>query len=401
MRKFNQPTYRLAKTVFNIAFGSLMILWPLQTTADPTASTSNYQNGEFQIAQAPGGQTPPRGRVRIQGKETEKKLDAPIPILTVTDHREAMRQFIQSISAYARRQNRNFMVLTKDGLDLLVKKDINDDKISLPARTYMRSIDGVVIDGLFYGRQSFGLPTDKKVLETRLPLVGQAVNNGIKTFVIDYVKSPQEAQESIKLNNARNLIPFPANTPRHLLNTIPPYPRQPIQENPKSILSIRDVKNFLYLRETSKFGRQDEFTLNIHGTNYDLVIVDVFHGRSPLSKRAVETLKFKKIGARRLVFAHIDIGTAASYRYYWKARWREGSPFWIKAPVPGEPDRYFVQFWQPEWRRIITGDAKSYVFGAIRQGFDGIVLEGINAYRFFEGTSSEAGSKLGSGGGPL
>ena len=380
-----------------IAIGvcALCATWPSKSVAFDNAAELFIQLAQQATPKPPGG------RVRIQGKEYKKESVTPLPILSVVDHREAMRQFIQSISTYARRQNRNFMVVTKDGLDLLVKKDLADEKISLPARTYMRSIDAVMIDGLFYGRQAFGLPTDKKVLETRLPLVNQAIKNGIKTFAIEYVKSPQEAQEAIKLNTARGLIPFPSMTPRNVLNEIPSYPRRPLNENPKSILSMKDVKNFLYLRETAKFGRQDEFTLNIHGTNFDLVVVDIFHGRTPLSRQAVETLKYKKVGAKRLVFAHIDIGTASSHRYYWKARWREGSPFWIKAPVPGEPDRYFVQFSQPEWRRIISGNPKSYVFGAIKQGFDGIILEGINAYRFFEGTSSEAGSKSGSGGGPL
>ena len=188
-------------------------------------------------------------------------------------------------------------------------------------------------------------------------------------------------------------LTLPADTQRRILNSIPKYPARPIRENPNSILSLKDVKNFLYLRESSKFGRQDEFSLHLHGTNYDLVVVDVFHGRAPLSRQAVETLKFKKVGGRRLVFAHVDIATAASYRHYWKSRWREGSPVWIKAPVPGEPDRYFVEFWQPEWRRIISGNPKSYIFGIIAQGFDGVILEGVNAYRFFEGTANEPGAK--------
>ena len=126
--------------------------------------------------------------------------------------------------------------------------------------------------------------------------------------------------------------------------------------------------------------------MKMHGTNYDLLIVDVLHGRNPLSRKAVETLKFKKIGARRLVFATVNIGTAASYRFYWKANWREGSPAWIKAPVRDDPDRYHVEFWRPEWQRIIYGDTKSYVYGLITLGFDGVIMEGIEeSYHFFEG----------------
>jgi uncharacterized protein (TIGR01370 family) len=63
----------------------------------------------------------------------------------------------------------------------------------------------------------------------------------------------------------------------------------------------------------------------------------------------------------------------------------EGSPAWINAPMRDDPDRYNVQFWRPGWKRIINGDTDSYIYGIIAQGFDGVVLGGIDSYRFFEG----------------
>ena len=63
----------------------------------------------------------------------------------------------------------------------------------------------------------------------------------------------------------------------------------------------------------------------------------------------------------------------------------EGSPGWISGPVRDDPDRYYVEFWQPEWQKLIYGDTKSYVYGIIIQGFDGVVIEGIEeTYRYFE-----------------
>ena len=147
--------------------------------------------------------------------------------------------------------------------------------------------------------------------------------------------------------------------------------------------------DFLALDDTSGFGRQDEFVLEMHDTNFDMLIVDVFHGRKPLTKRAVETLKFKKVGGRRLVLAQLDIGSAASFLYYWQPKWREGSPLWISAPVREDPDRYRVEFWRPEWQRIITGDTESYVYGIIDLGFDGGILGGLDSYRFFESGGAE------------
>ncbi|MEQ8193682.1 MAG: hypothetical protein RIB59_04255 [Rhodospirillales bacterium] len=375
-------------------FRTCLLVAALAVMPFSTASADEPgRTAPLQLAQQvpPTSQTPPQGRVRIQGKDQEQPQE-PLPALSPSDPREAMRQFVQSITTYVRSQKRNFHVMTEGGLELLIKKNPVDEKIVAPARTYMRSLDGILVNGLFYGGEAFGQPTDKKILETRLPLVNWAQTNGLKVLVIDYAKSPREIDEALKLNLARGFVPFAANTPRNILNDLPGYPSRPVRENPKSILSLKDVQNFLYLRETGKFGRQDEFSLHLHDSNYDLVVVDVFHNRAPLSKQAVETLKFKKVGGRRLVFAHVDIGTAASYRYYWNARWREGSPPWIKAPLPSDPDRYYVEFWQPEWRRLISGNPKSYIYGVIAQGFDGIILEGVDAYRFFEGAGTEGGA---------
>ena len=169
------------------------------------------------------------------------------------------------------------------------------------------------------------------------------------------------------------------------LNRLPEHPSRPFNENPSSVVSLGQVKNFAQIRESSPFGVQQEFVLKMHDTNYDLIIVDVFHKRIPLSKRAVETLKYKKTGGRRLVLAHVDIGSAASYLFYWKPRWQEGSPLWISAAFPDDPDKYHVEYWRSEWQQIITGNTKSYIYGIIDQGFDGVVLDGMEGYRFFEG----------------
>ncbi|MDA0997507.1 MAG: hypothetical protein O2944_04775 [Proteobacteria bacterium] len=175
-----------------------------------------------------------------------------------------------------------------------------------------------------------------------------------------------------------------SHRPDDQLTELPPYPKRPYNENPNNILTLRDAKNFTYISDPSAFGRQDEFALQVHGNNFDMIIVDPFHGREPLSAKAVETLKYKKLGARRLVLARIDIGTASSYRYYWGPDWKEGSPAFIAAPYPTDPDRYFVEYWRPSWKQIIFGNDKSYLYGIIRQGYDGVVLDGLRTFRFFE-----------------
>ena len=308
------------------------------------------------------------------------------PIGPVLDPRETMRKLIQSISAFARGYRRDFVVIAQSGLELLVKRDLDDETRVAPARTYMRSIDGVLQEALFYGSPEMDKPTSKDRREALLKLTQTATKNGLTVLVMDYARTRKAVDAAYRLSRARGYAPFVANDVASALSSLPPYPRYPVDANSANVMSLQGVKNFLYLRNTSGFGRQDEFAIKLHGTNFDLVVVDVFHRTGePLSRRAVETLKFKKLGARRLVLAHMNIGAAETDRFYWRPHWREGSPIWISAPYPGSPDKYFVEYWRPVWQQIITGNTNSYVYGIVDQGFDGVLLDGLEAYRYFEG----------------
>ena len=327
----------------------------------------------------------------IQGRTLEEveiliERDEDGPLL---DFREQLREFIQRISAYARSQNPNFVVITKGSLELLTKIDIIDVKKVSSARTYMRSIDGILVDGLFFGERTIGVPTKPERLEKTLNYVRLAKKNNLNVMVMDYVADAQQAEQSYGFNEELELTPFVAGAKGEDLNSIPTFRKDPFMENSKSILSMVDAKNFLYLGDTSGFGRQDEFSLRIHDTNYDIIAVNIMHGRNPLSPQAVETLKYKKLGSKRLVLAHVDIGSAASHDYFWQPGWREGSPTWISGNTKDSPDRHFIQYWRPEWQSIIFGDTNSYVYGLIAQGFDGVILTGLESYKYFLGSKEE------------
>ena len=332
-------------------------------------------------------QTP--GQVRSQGRvispaETPSPIIAPIGPLF--EPRDEMRKFIHEVSSFARRYRRNFTVVTQNGLALLTKSDSGDETQALPARTYMRSIDGVLQEALFYGLPEMDKPTTKDRRDALLKLTEVGKKGGLKVLVMDYAKTPKAVDAAYRLSRAKGLVPFVSPAVGLEINAVPRYPRHPAGANATSVISLKSIRNFLYIRDSSAFGRQDEFVLKPHDNNFDAVVVDIFHRTGePLSKRAVETLKFKKLGARRLVLAYLNIGAAESHRSYWKSNWREGSPLWISAPYPGDADKYFVEYWRPEWRAIITGNTDSYVYGIVRQGFDGVVLDGVEAYRYFEG----------------
>ena len=193
------------------------------------------------------------------------------------------------------------------------------------------------------------------------------------------------AQEAFKLNQTKGFIPFATSSPRFNYNRIPSFPRRPFRENPNNVTGLNMAKNFLYFSDSSSYDNQNEFVTALSGTNFDAVIIDVFHrGRRPFTKRHIHSMKFKNLGAKRLVLAYINIGHAESFRYYFKSGWQEGNPPFLGAPVADDPDKYYVQYWHPEWQKLMMGTIKSYAYGIVTQGFDGVVIDGVDAYVFFE-----------------
>ncbi|HTJ47886.1 MAG TPA: hypothetical protein VL443_00420, partial [Cyclobacteriaceae bacterium] len=75
-----------------------------------------------------------------------KKDDGqPIPKL---DFREEMRDFVQSISAYAKNQNSNFIIVPQNGQEILTITSKSDGAV---ATDYVNAIDAVGREDLFYG----------------------------------------------------------------------------------------------------------------------------------------------------------------------------------------------------------------------------------------------------------
>ena len=222
-----------------------------------------------------------------------------------------------------------------------------------------------------------------------LKFVKHAERNGIRIFTLDYGKSKKFIDKTYLEAQKQGFVPMVSSKPLLDITSLPAYPQRPFRENSDNVLTPKQVLNFVAVTNSIAYGREDVFALKLHDTNYDMVIVDVFHGRQPLSRRAVETLKYKKVGAKRLVIAQMNIGLADSYKYYWEDNWGAGSPPFINAPLRNEPDRYYVKYWLPQWQQLIAGNTNSFLYGIIRQGFDGVLIDGLETYKFYESGGEE------------
>jgi cysteinyl-tRNA synthetase, unknown class len=158
--------------------------------------------------------------------------------------------------------------------------------------------------------------------------------------------------------------------PKRLPGGRPPY------ENPANIETLSDVKNALWLRSPRAYSSKEEWLLAMGKSNADLIVVDAFFkADQPLNRAEVAALKYKFMGSRRLVLADINLSAARDDRFYWKREWRVGEPAFLREPQPGVPTGILVNYWDPAWKEILGIHFK----GLIDLGFDGVLVEGMNA----------------------
>jgi cysteinyl-tRNA synthetase len=80
----------------------------------------------------------------------------------------------------------------------------------------------------------------------------------------------------------------------------------------------------------------------------------------------------------------MSIGEAEDYRYYWESDWDNRPPDWLGKENPVWEGNYRVKYWDREWQALIYGTASSYLEKIIEAGFDGVYLDLIEAFEFYE-----------------
>lgn len=119
-------------------------------------------------------------------------------------------------------------------------------------------------------------------------------------------------------------------------------------------------------------------------TDYDVILIDLFYDDASLTSDDIASLKVKANGGSRLIIAYMSIGEAEDYRYYWDDSWNVSSPAWLGAKNPDWEGNYKVRYWDEDWQAVIYGDEDAYFDRIIDAGFDGVYLDIIDAFEFFE-----------------
>ncbi|MFN3411608.1 MAG: endo alpha-1,4 polygalactosaminidase [Exilispira sp.] len=285
------------------------------------------------------------------------------------DYKQLMRDFVKNISIYAKSIIPNFIIIPQNGVEII-------DEL------YLLYIDGIGQEDFFYGFYADDIATPQDERDYLLNFINIAKDEGKTILIIDYCKTKDYIDDSYQKNNELGFISFAAD--HRQLDNIPSYPVSPYNENNNNINSLSDAKNFLYIINPSSYNSKQEFIKALKETNYDIIIIDLFFYDQIFTKDEVESLKIKKNGAARLIICYMSIGEAEDYRYYWQDSWYIDPPSFLAAENPNWQGNYKVKYWDPVWQAIIYGNDQSYLKKIIDAGFDGVYLDIIDAYEYFE-----------------
>lgn len=278
-----------------------------------------------------------------------------------------MQEFVIATSKYARSIKPDFIIVPQNGAELAFTKlnpqgVVNED--------YINAIDGFGVEELFSNEKS-------KVDQYRLKML-QKLKDKKKILVSEYITKEEAVSEILAKNKKEDFIVFPRSINNKGYKEIPAI----TDENSNDIAKLSDAKNYLYLINSDNYKTRFYYVKAIAATNFDVVITDLFFHTKPFTPKEVKQLQTKANGGKRLVLAYMNIGSAENFRYYWNGNWVIKDPVWIKKKYEGYDDEFYVEFWNPEWQKIIYGNNNSYTKKILDAGFDGAYLDNVEAYYF-------------------
>lgn len=321
----------------------------------------------------------------------EEILKIDTPPVNIPNYRQEMRNNIVMLSDYAKSHNPDFKILVHGGQDLL-KKDLweyhlegyNEARrlgydakdptflakikelspefqtIGTQARVYMKKIDGIVLNNYFCHPHDF------------------SPSENLKLISIDRCESEEDLDEAIQDSVGSGALLYAFISPKFAFKDI--KNQIIINENAKNISSLEQAQNIIFILDTSQYKEKENLIEDIRNSNYDIVVIPAFINGTPFNKEEINSLKFKKNGTKRLVIAAFNISETDDNQYYWNPLWQIGSPSWLKRLSFVDKNGILVEYWNSEWKNIIS----KYFKGIVDLDFDGAFLTGLENYQYFE-----------------
>ena len=292
--------------------------------------------------------------------------------------RQDMRDFVIGISQKAKGVKSNFAIIPQNGIELVTENGEDNGAIS---QSYLNAIDGNGQEDLFYGYDNDDEATSSDISAYLKGFLNVSKNNRKTILVTDYCSTPSKMNNSYQVNATNDYVSFSA--PERSLNVIPTG--IPNNVNVSFITNLSQVKNFLYLVNPENFTSKTAFINAVTATNYDAIIMDLFLNEETFTASEINQLRNKANGGKRIVICYMSIGEAEDYRYYWDVSWNTSKPSWIATENPDWAGNFKVKYWNEDWQNIIYRGSDSYLDRILTAGFDGVYLDIIDGFEYFEG----------------
>ena len=292
------------------------------------------------------------------------------------NHKQEMRQLVQEISDFAKNLESDFIIMPHNGEELVTKNGKID---SSPAEEYLAAIDAVSRDGVFFGLETLDEETTPENRVAMTQFLDFAKNRGVSIMVTDFCNTPAKMDSSYVWNLRMGYLPFVAD--HDALDNIPTHPSPILNENNSGVKGFGTAENFLVL-VAPNYNSKQAFIDAVKGSNYDLLIMDPYYQGQTFTPYEMAQLREKENGGLRRLLAYVNIGEAQQNRFYWQPTWNEERPEWIEEEKGA--GTYQIQYWSSEWKNILIHDDISYLLIVLNQGYDGIYLDGVDAFEAFE-----------------
>jgi cysteinyl-tRNA synthetase len=143
----------------------------------------------------------------------------------------------------------------------------------------------------------------------------------------------------------------------------------------EALKKFKEAKNWLYQLQNLNFNL-------VKDAGFDILVTDYsWDGTEEKEYKAGQIKRLKSI-TKMVILSYLSIGEAEDYRFYWKSIPKEI----IDAENPSWEGNYKVKYWDNRWKKIIF----EYIDRIVDMGFDGLYLDLIDAYQYFEKTKSDA-----------
>lgn len=297
---------------------------------------------------------------------------------SAVNYKEEMRTLVIGISSKAKSTVSDFAIVPQNGIELVTQNGEEDGALHT---AYLDAIDAHGQEDFLYGYDEDDVATPSDVTTRLKTFLDRSNSSGNRILITDYCSTDSKKSASYTTNNSYGYLSYAAE--HRELDIIPSS--APYQVHTGDVNTLADAKNFLYLLNPDNFSSKSDFLQALKNTSYDVLIIDLFfHDGTSFTADEIAQLKTKSGGGKRKVIAYMSIGEAEDYRYYWQSDWNTNKPSWMDAENPNWPGNYKVKYWETDWQNIIYKNSDSYLNKILAAGFDGVYLDIIDAFEYYE-----------------